>query len=74
MPRGTAISSSNTREIAPMMKDTQMTSLNFWMTGTVYFQLSPKLPVTRFFSCTKKPGISSRSNPYWAFSWASHSS
>ena len=28
-----------------MMNETQMTSLNFWMTGTVYFQLSPKLPV-----------------------------
>ena len=24
-----------------MMNETQMTSLNFWMTGTVYFQLSP---------------------------------
>ena len=57
-----------------MMKDTQMTSLNFCSTGTVYFQLSPKLPVIRFFSWTKKPGIRSRSRPYCAFSWASHSS
>ena len=27
------------------MKDTQMTSLNFWMTGTVCFQVSPKVPL-----------------------------
>ena len=33
-----------------MMNETQMTSLNFWMTGTVYFQLSPKFPVHRFLS------------------------
>ena len=53
MPKGTAISSYSTRLTAPITKDTPITWENFWITGTVYFQLSPKLPVSIFFNWTK---------------------
>ena len=66
--------SSSTREMAPMIKETQITSLNFWSTGTVYFQLSPKLPRTASPSQVKKPSTMFLSRPYWALSCAIHSS
>ena len=46
---------SRMKAIPPMMKDSHTVSLNFWSTGTVYSQLSPKLPVNISPIHAKKP-------------------
>ena len=60
--------------MAPMATETQMTSLNFWITGTVKRQLSPKFPVSMLPIWMKYPGTIPLSNPYWALSCSTHSS
>ena len=57
----------------PSTKLYQMTSLNFCVTGTVQYQLSPKLPLTAELSHVKKPCTSPLSMPYCALSSTSHS-
>ena len=56
IPSGMEMSISKTMTIRPIQKEIPTTSVNFRVTGTVYFQLSPKSPRTALESHAKKPG------------------
>ena len=63
IPRGIAMIISKKNEIRPIMKEIQTASLNFSVTGTVHFQLSPKSPLMAFPHQEKKPRMMPLSMP-----------
>ena len=63
MPSGIEISISSIITISPIQNEMPTTCANFWVTGTVYFQLSPKSRRTAFESQEAKPGIMPLSIP-----------
>ena len=74
MPSGTAMAVESTKAMPPMANEMPMVFWNSVRTGTLNFQESPKLPVMKSPSQVTYPMGTGWSRPYWALSWAIHSS